>query len=61
MGCLLNHITEKVNEIRTTFGDNVQRRLDMVCEMYKEDVRVKMTRIYGNQQQIVNNVRDVVG
>ena len=29
--------------------------------MSKDDVRVKMARIYENQQQIVNNVRDVVG
>ena len=32
-----------------------------VCEMYKEDVRVRMARIYENQQQIVYNVRGVVG
>ena len=29
-GCLLNRITEGVNEISTMFGDNVQRVLDMV-------------------------------
>ena len=38
-----------------------KKKLDLVCEMYKEEVKNKITIICENQQQIVNEVKDVVG
>ena len=58
---LVSHISEKVNEIRSMSGNDVQKRLETVLEIYKEDVRVIMTRVCESQQYLVDNVRDVVG
>ena len=49
-GCLLKQITEKVYELRTMFNEDVQMKLDTVCEMYRVDIMEMMSNIKDSHQ-----------
>ena len=34
-----NHITEEMQEVRSLVNEDAQRKLDGMCEMYREDIR----------------------
>ena len=38
-GCMQNHITEEMQEVRSLVNEDVQRKLDGMCEMYRVDIR----------------------
>ena len=53
-GCLMNQITEKVWELRTMFNEDVQVKLDTVCESYRVDIKggnVKNLRISSKSRE----------
>ena len=37
-GCMQNHITEKMQEVRSLVNEDVQRKLDGIFEMYRVDI-----------------------
>ena len=38
-GCVMNQITEKMQEMRSLVNEDVQGKLDGMCEMYRVDRR----------------------
>ena len=46
-------------ELRTMFNEDVQMKLDTVCELYRVDIKEIMSRMCDSHQNLENNIRDV--
>ena len=56
---LLNRITEKMQEMRSLVNEDVQMKLDGMCEMYRVDIRGLMLNFQESRQFSARDMRDV--
>ena len=57
---MLNQITDKMQEMRSLVNEDVQRKLDGMCEMYRVDIRGLMLNSQESHQVLERDMRDVV-
>ena len=59
-----NYITEKMKEVRSLVNEDVQRKLDGMCEMYRVDIRGLMLNFLESHivlERDMGEVSSVVG